>query len=301
MTRNMEQPQVTSERIEKRRQADAMLLEMLGLEELPNQRMSAQEQRDYGVKIVRGDEAAKQEYLLRRLRFAMMIAISAEANQPESSSFTVEDHFQNVIEAMKTRMDEFNPKKDGNFAKYMGWSFRLADREYKETAEIVRLPSHILDKLSKLEKLEHKAKKFPSKNEAALALGLSQDEITQLYQIRENQEQCLLSAEEVEELIDPEPSLVEHVGNQIIRDKLQTALAKLPGREQEVLRLRFGLGDEDKSMTLYEVGDYFCLSHEGVRKIQRRALYKLGQLFDLKELYDVVGLMDDVSYFGDSR
>ena len=79
---NEQNPGEVSERIKKRQKVDALLLEMLSIDELPEQRISDEEQKKFGKRIAKGDQAAKREYILRRLRFAMMAAIDEEESQP---------------------------------------------------------------------------------------------------------------------------------------------------------------------------------------------------------------------------
>jgi RNA polymerase primary sigma factor len=62
----------------------------------------------------------------------------------------------------------------------------------------------------------------------------------------------------------------------ILKSKISEALSKLETREQEVLRMRFGIGYEE-GFTLEEIGAYFGLTRESIRQIERRSMKKIRQ------------------------
>ena len=69
--------------------------------------------------------------------------------------------------------------------------------------------------------------------------------------------------------------------SQDLTDQMQRALSRLSPRERDVLRLRFGIGDE-RSHTLEEVGERFALTRERIRQIEAQALRKLRLRGDLR-------------------
>ena len=76
----------------------------------------------------------------------------------------------------------------------------------------------------------------------------------------------------------------ETVEISLSRDELRRALNELPGREGDVLRLRYGLGD-DEPMTLRDVGRAFGLSAERIRQIELRALSRLSLRREVRALW----------------
>jgi RNA polymerase primary sigma factor len=73
----------------------------------------------------------------------------------------------------------------------------------------------------------------------------------------------------------------------LLQEQLRMVLATLPKREQEVLRMRFGL-DEGYSLTLEEVGLYFNVTRERIRQIEAKALKKLRQFKRSQKLRDYI-------------
>jgi len=81
------------------------------------------------------------------------------------------------------------------------------------------------------------------------------------------------------EATEPHPSIDEIVELQIRNRHLDELLKRLSGREEAILRLRYGFYD-DKQHTLAETGEQFGLSRERIRQLEQRALLKLRQLID---------------------
>ncbi len=282
MVRSAEQKTgVAGERIKKRKLVDAILLEMFSLKELPEQRMTAEEQKRFGKRVAAGDKTAKQEYLMRRLRFAMAIAISEEKSQPDSSSLTLEDHFQIVIETMQNRLDEYMMHSDQDFEGYMGWSYRVAEREYEDTAELIRLPAHIREKLEKRKKYEKKIGRTPSAEEVSATPGITEEEALVLEEIVYRRAHDTPS-EEVDSLESPDTSVFNQVYLSLKIERLLDEIQKLPDREKEVLELRFGLKD-GISRTLEEVGQILSRSNSIISRVEMRALDRLRVLLEAQD------------------
>lgn len=77
-------------------------------------------------------------------------------------------------------------------------------------------------------------------------------------------------------MTDDRPRVDVILEKSILKSKISEALSKLETREQEVLRMRFGIGYE-KGFTLDEIGEYFGLTRESIRQIERRSMKKIRQ------------------------
>ena len=283
MAYNFEQKsRVVGGRIEKRQRADAMLLQIFGLDELPEQRMSAREQEEFGTRVACGDQTAKREYIMRRLRFAMMIALDIERDQSESSNLTIEDHLQNVIEEIQKRLDEYPLVKDKDFAAHMGRVITPAQRQYHKTADAITMPTRAHNDWDRIEKFKTEygleTGKQPSSQEIADALGLKRNKIRQLQEAKWRRDHGIVSLESADENL----ALPDRTTDELIQEQVQLALERLPYPQQRVLRLRFGL-DGGNPMTLQEIGDLFGLSHEKIRKDEVKALERLKPLLEVQE------------------
>ena len=87
--------------------------------------------------------------------------------------------------------------------------------------------------------------------------------------------------EDAASIADPRamrPDLVEFTSSD--REELATGISKLPAREAEVLRLRYGLGERDEPMTLREIGKSLALSRERVRQLEQSAVARLKVLLE---------------------
>jgi RNA polymerase primary sigma factor len=87
---------------------------------------------------------------------------------------------------------------------------------------------------------------------------------------------------------DHATSPAEHASYEMLREQLENVLETLTDREENVLRLRFGLED-GKNRTLEEVGRVFCVTRERIRQIEAKALRKLrhpNRSNKLKDFFD---------------
>ena len=140
-------------RIEQHVADEAKVMELLGLKNLPDQSMSQGEYENFGLRIAAGDEAAKQEFILRRLRYVMRIA----ANYPEENGLTTEDHFQNGLEGLIFAVNSYDPKRHNSFrthADMASWRFMLARRNLSNLGG-----THAVRQQIVLEKIEEKLRK----------------------------------------------------------------------------------------------------------------------------------------------
>ncbi len=288
MARNPElRAGLTGERIRNRQKADAILLEMFSLDELPEQRITEKEQEEFSKRIARGDQDAKQEYILRRLRFAMIVAMSVEESQPESSSLTLEDIFQNVIEALQKRLDEYSLHDSQGLAEYIGWINRIAERENKNTSTIVKIPIHVYEKLGKISKFTANYKREtgeePSDEDIALALGLKQDEIEQARRGEWWLSHDILPLELDKEIEDLDVDVFDLANNIITKEQLRIAADKLYYHKQRILQLYFGLEGE-APMELKDIGAMFGVSVQVVWWRKEKALEELRELPEIQAL-----------------
>ena len=160
----------------------------------------------------------------------------------------------------------------------------------------IRLPVHMMERINKITAIVNKFKDCTyeeSIHNAVYETGLSEDTVRECLYLRKNiltyaSLNAPVGEEEDYEIIDLIPSEdVETVEDTVIihelRNYLDEALETLSLREQQVLRLRFGL-DDGKCRTLEAVGQYFGLTRERIRQIEAKALKRMRLLKSIKKL-----------------
>jgi RNA polymerase primary sigma factor len=190
-----------------------------------------------------------------------------------------------------TAVDRFDVDRGINFSTYATWWIRQAlARGVANQSRTVRIPIHVLQMMRRFvatqRRLEAERRRKPSLEEVAKELGITATRASRLETLVQsvNTLDVDLGNEAFHGLIDSEaleqpPSLDEIVEMQMRDKQLNEMLRRLPGREEAILRLRYGFFD-DRPRTLAETGDQFGLSRERIRQLEERALLKLRQLLE---------------------
>lgn len=222
--------------------SDQALLGMLRIDKLPDQTLTATEQVTFGQGIAQGDEMAKNEYIMRRLRRAMTIAIGKFEHQEPAVNLTVEDYFQEVIEKIKKSLDDYDDNKFPDFMSYV--SHQLKWIQDSQAIEITALP---------LTGLDGRYQNKDTTSEPIIKEGCIEFESLKGVQGS--------GTSEIIERI----SLKEAIAN------LGAAAKKLTDRERRVLVMRYGI-DRDKPVTLDEIGREFNFGGEYIRRIEQSSI-----------------------------
>lgn len=183
-------------------------------------------------------------------------------------------------------VEEFDYTMGNRFSTYATyWIRQSIMRAIDNKSRTIRLPGHIRSQLYKLyqamHSLEQELGHKPTPEELAHHLHQSPEDVRQL--LRYGRMPTSLqkpvgkeSDTELADLIADEESehLLETVSKQLLAEDVDELLAKLPDREAEVLRLRYGLRD-GKPRTLKAISEVFDVSRERIRQIEKRALRRL--------------------------
>jgi len=248
--------------------------------------LTPQEEIELAARIKKGDKKAREQMIKANLRLVVKIA-----HDYEGLGLPLLDLINEGNIGLMKAVERFDPAKGGKLSTYGAWWIKQSiKRALANQSKTIRLPVHLVDKISKMRrtamKLQEVLGREPTDEELAEELGMTASRVAQLRTaaIRPASLDAPIGDEDsnnFSEVVQDENAATpyQELEEKTVSAMLQEMVKTLDTREATILRYRFGL-DGGSEKTLEEVGQKFGVTRERVRQIQNIALAKLRKMIE---------------------
>ena len=245
--------------------------------------LTNEEEKELALAVEAGDIEAKQRLAEANLRLVVSIA-----KRYVGRGMQFLDLIQEGNMGLMKAVDKFDYSKGFKFSTYATWWIRQAiTRAIADQARTIRIPVHMVETINKLVReqrnLLQELGQDPTPEQIAERMDMTPDKVREILKIAQEpvsletpigEEDDSHLGDFIEDEVIENP--VDYTTRIVLREQLDEVLDTLLDREENVLRLRFGL-DDVKMRTLEDVGKVFNVTRERIRQIEAKALRKLRQ------------------------
>lgn len=255
--------------------------------------LSREQEVELAKRIEAGDQEARNALNLANLRLVVSIA-----KKFKGRGLPLQDLIQEGSIGLMKAVDKFDYRRGYKFSTYATWWIKQAiSRAVADQGRTIRIPVHMHETVNKMKRIERDLVQLigrePTAEEIAEAMGdmsadrvreimaLTYDTISLETPIGDEDGSYLMDFIANEAVISPE----DYFDQVALREEIDRLLDQMPERDALVMRLRFGLCEDQTARTLEQIGEEFNVTRERIRQITVKVLHQLQQSKTLKDYY----------------
>ncbi|MGQ9699788.1 MAG: sigma-70 family RNA polymerase sigma factor [Candidatus Bipolaricaulaceae bacterium] len=282
----MEEPQEAKEILEVEEDVDVLGLYLAEVARTPV--LTEAEEKELVWRMQQGDRLARERLIISHLRLVVSLA-----KEYGDTGLDLLDLIQEGNIGLIEAVDRYDPRRGVRLSTYARWWIRQAiGQAIERQSQLIRIPAYLFRAIIRFQRLKagFGAEGIEESEDILVAPGLTPERLLRVHETVGNvisldtplDEEEGTSVEELvadEEMPPPErAALLE-----LFREELLDMVEKLPARDAQVLRWRYGL-EGPRPLTLAEIGEKLGISRERVRQLEERALKRLKEIWGEKAL-----------------